>query len=280
MVGGEPIFVGDLLFDANQLIEKFMPGAPESIRKRERDALVRKLLPKFIDQKLMLVDTVRKLPEGADFEKILQQASKEFDEKALDKIMDSMGVDSIIQLDAHLRAQDSSLRQLRRSWSIDQLVRFFVMKDLDTDAEISHRELLDYYRQNISEFQTKGRAKWEQIMVRFERFPNREAAREAIVELGNKVVYGASFAETAKKSSQGYNAENGGMYDWTTQDSLVLKELDAAIFSLPIGRLSDIIETRDGFHIVRVIDRNEASVTSFPRCSGRNSREASGEKAV
>ena len=43
----------------------------------------------------------------------------------------------------------------------------------------------------------------------------------------------------------------------------MLKALDEAIFSLPIGELSESIETADGFHIVRVIERSEASHEPF-----------------
>ena len=42
IVGGEPIFVGDILFEVNQLIARFMPNAPANLVKRERRALVRK----------------------------------------------------------------------------------------------------------------------------------------------------------------------------------------------------------------------------------------------
>jgi parvulin-like peptidyl-prolyl isomerase len=44
---------------------------------------------------------------------------------------------------------------------------------------------------------------------------------------------------------------------------LVLKEIDSAIFSLPIAELSDIIETRDGCHVIRVIERTAATRTPF-----------------
>ena len=43
----------------------------------------------------------------------------------------------------------------------------------------------------------------------------------------------------------------------------MLKEIDKAIFSQPVGKLSDIIETKQGYHIVRVIERQPDSVTSF-----------------
>ena len=41
------------------------------------------------------------------------------------------------------------------------------------------------------------------------------------------------------------------------------KTLDEAIFGLPVGELSPIIEDEQGLHIVRVIERKEAYRTPF-----------------
>ena len=100
-------------------------------------------------------------------------------------------------------------------------------------------------------------------MVRFDRFSSRDEAQQEIASLGNRVIHGASLSALAKKSSHGYQASDGGQHDWTGRDALVLKEIDKAIFTLPIGKLSDVIETRDGLHIVRVIDRQEAGIKPF-----------------
>ena len=152
---------------------------------------------------------------------------------------------------------------MRKKWSEDQLVRFFIVKDMQSEASVTHHTLLDYYRENISDFESPARAKWEQVMVRFDRIGSHDGAQQAIVELGNKIVYGASFEEIAKKHSHGFQASDGGAHDWTTQGSLVSKELDQAIFSLPLNVLSDVIETDKGLHIIRVVERENASVVQF-----------------
>ena len=263
VVGDEPIFVGDMLFEVNQLIARFMPNAPAEIIKRERKGLIEKLLPKFIEQKLLLIDVKNGLPEQANFDDIVDSSSSEFDDQALEKMMESAGVESPIQFDAHLRAQGSSLRQLRESWTINQVVRYFLSQQIKTDSEVSHRELLEYYRAHEAEYAFKAQAKWEQVMVRSNRFSSQSEAMTKIIELGNKIVYGASLDGVAKKESHGFNAAEGGQHDWTTQGSLVSKELDSAIFSLPLGQLSDIIKTDQGFHIVRVIERKDAGKIEF-----------------
>ncbi len=280
IVGGEPIFVGDLMLEANQLIEQFAPDAPESVKAGQRRELIKRLLPKYIDQKRLLIDTKRGLPEGADFDKIVEQASKEFDEKALPEIMKQNGVTSTAELDAQLRARGSSLRKLRESWSIDQLVRYFLSQKLKIDTEISHQELLNYYNEHREDFEIKARARWQQVMVEFKNHRSRREAKRAIVEMGNQIVYGADMEAVAKKGSDGFRADEGGVHDWTTQGSLVLKELDQAIFSLPVGELSDIIETDRGYHIVRVLERSDAGSVPFTEAQVQIRKKLEEEKRL
>src|SRR5690606_20968408 len=58
-------------------------------------------------------------------------------------------------------------------------------------------------------------------------------------------------------------ASKGGQYDWTSKGSLKNETIDEVIFTLPVGELSPIIESPEGFHIVRVTQREEAGMVSF-----------------
>lgn len=263
LVGGEPIFVGDLLFEINQILEQFMPQASEEVKERERQKMIPKLLPRFVEQKILFLGSIRQLPPEADIEAVLEQAGKEFDDKALNAIMENSGIKSTAEFDAHLRVQGSSLRKLRRSWSVEQLTKYFLSQQLQISTEVTHQEMLESYRENHDSYAVPARSRWEQVMIRFDRSSSRAEAKKTLVELGNQIVYGANLAAVAEKSSHGFRADQGGQHDWTTRGALVLKEIDEAIFTLPIGELSDIIETRDGFHVVRVIERTEATHKPF-----------------
>ena len=262
-MGGEPIFVGDTLLDVNQLIEQHMGGAPESEKVKARRGLITQILPKLVNEKMLYVGALQDLPEEADIDTIVKSAAKEFDEKALPDLLKKVKVDNAGDYDKLLRRMGSSLRQRRETWAREQVTRFFVSEKLNLNQEITHQQLLDEYRANVDEYKIAEKSKWEQIMVRFDRFPSRDEAYEEIVELGNRIVNGASLPAVAKKESHGFRASEGGQHDWTGRDALVLKEIDEAIFALPIGKLSDVIETRDGLHIVRVIDRQEAGIKPF-----------------
>jgi len=263
MVGNEPIFVGDMLLEVNQLVAKFMPTAPQSVKDAEGEKLLNKLLPKFIDSKMLYVGMLQQLPEKADIKQIIEQAAKEFDENAMPKMMEASNLKTTAEFDAHLRAQGSSLRKFRLSWSQDQLTKYFLSQQLNVDKEVSHQAMLQEYQRRIETYAVPAKARWEQVMIRFDRCESRMAAKTQLAELGNQIVYGASFSAVAQKSSHGFSAAAGGQHDWTSKNALALKELDEAIFSLPIGELSDLIETREGYHIVRVHERTEATHKSF-----------------
>jgi parvulin-like peptidyl-prolyl isomerase len=263
LVGGEPIFVGDMLFEANQIIEAKIPQAPESAKQIQRKRIMKAMTKKFVDQKLLYVDAMGKLPEGANVDDLIKQATGIFNEQVLPDMMKSSGVKNITEFDGNLRVQGSSLRQVRTAWAKDQLARQFVQQSLNIDQTVTHQEMLDDYLANKEKYAIRAKSKWEQIMVRFDKSESRSAAKKKIAEIGNKVIHGANLAAVAKKHSDGFRATQGGQHDWTGKGALVLKEIDSAIFTLPIGKLSDIIESRDGYHIVRVLDRNEASHTPF-----------------
>jgi len=120
-----------------------------------------------------------------------------------------------------------------------------------------------YYRQHQDEFTTPARARWEELMVGFSKHPSKSAAGEAIARLGNRVCAGEPFAEVARNGSDGITASDGGQWKWTTKGALVCEALDRALFELPVGRLSPLLESETGFHIIRVIEREDAQVAPF-----------------
>jgi len=278
LVGGEPIFVGDLMFQINQIIEEKMAGAPEKIKEQQRQVAIPQLLPQFVESKLLYQGAIRGLPDGVDLEGIFVQVEQQFEETAMQKMMDSAGVKSTAEFDARLRGQDYSLRQLKRNWAIQQFTRHSIGQAIGNVPETTHQEMLDRYKKNLASYEKPARAKWEQILVRFDRTSSRAEAKRAIVEIGNQIVHGANFAATAKKLSHGFNAASGGLHDWTTQGALALEEIDEALFSLPVGELSDLIETKRGFHIVRIVERTSANRTPFLEAQVEIKKKIQGEK--
>jgi parvulin-like peptidyl-prolyl isomerase len=67
---------------------------------------------------------------------------------------------------------------------------------------------------------------------------------------------GEDFAELAKQYSDDPGSkENGGLYENFKKGTMV-KPFEDAAFSIPAGEISDVVETRFGYHIIKVIERN------------------------
>ena len=131
------------------------------------------------------------------------------------------------------------------------------------DREISHENLVQYYRDHIEDYRIAARARWEQLTARNDETGAAEKSFQLVGRMGNEVYQGAAFAAVAKRSSHGPLASSGGQYDWTPKGSLRSTVLDEAVFSLPIGRLSKRIKDDDGYHIIRVIERQDESLVPF-----------------
>ena len=262
-VGGEPVFVGDMMLELSQIIEQFIPTAPQEIKDARKTELIPRLLPKYIDGKILFVAMKQDLPDTAKIEDILKSAEEQFDEVMLPRMLEKNGVNSHGQLDLKFRSLGSSLRHVRKNWAENELVKYMLRSKINSGADVSHRELFDYYQENKETFSFKGKVQWEQVMVRFDRFGSRDEARDAIAKMGNEIVYGAALAAVAKSDSHGFRADEGGQQGWVHRASLADKKLDDLLFSIEPGKLSEIVETTKGLHIVRVLERVDAGFTPF-----------------
>jgi parvulin-like peptidyl-prolyl isomerase len=108
-------------------------------------------------------------------------------------------------------------------------------------------------------------------MVRKNRFSSPHEAYAEIARMGKEVwergtaqgVRGPAFADVAKAKSDGFTAKEGGLQDWTSKGALKAAAIDEALFSLQVGQMSPILESDEGFHIVRVLERKEAGREPF-----------------
>ncbi len=181
----------------------------------------------------------------------------------LAKLMDQEGIDTIAELDQHLRKFQTSVELERGAFKEQNLGRSYLWDNIKKRPEVNHREMLQYYRANVASYEIESRARWEQLSVYFEKYDSRKEAYSAIALMGNEVLRGAKLESVARRSSQESRAEQGGLHEWTAKGSLVSDPIDQAVFNLPQEKLSRIIEDDRGFHIVRVLERQDAGRVTF-----------------
>lgn len=270
LVGSEPILAGDILGPVNQALTKRLAElqpeqrqqVTEEMLEEQRQMALRELLPGVIDTKMVYLDFIRTIPQDK-LKEMQAHLDTQYAEFQLQKDLDQYGVHTAAELDIILRNEGSSLEKKKRLF-LEQIIASQQLRThVKPDTEVTHQQMLDYYYEHAADYEQRARARWEQLMVRFDKFATKAEAEQAIADMGNQVLRGAPLEAVAKKHSQGFRASDGGQYDWTTRNSLKNETIDAAIFSLPTNRLSQIIESPEGYHIVRVLEREEDSMKPF-----------------
>lgn len=266
-VGDEVILAGDLLGPINQALAPYEDKMPKDQIDRQRELLLRQQVPVAVESKMLYFAYLRDLPADVvndRMPKVWESVHKRFDEDELPKLLEKYNVQTAAELDAKMRESGWSLAKQRRMYGERNLGMAGAFSKIGREPEVTHDEMLRYYEARSGDYAVRAQARWEQLMVRFDRFPTRQAAADAIAAMGNEVALGgAPLWAVAKRGSHAFNAEQGGRHDWTNQGSLASAPIDQALFELPLGVLSQIIEDDQGFHIIRVIERRGAGRTPF-----------------
>lgn len=261
-VGSEVILACEVMAPVNGYIlshkDEIPPQQIEEVRKRR----TQEQLQQIVSVKLLYLDAKSEIARES-FQGIENKLYDYFERVEIDRMIKQAKVNTRDELETKLRTVGSSMNRERRAFMERTLAQEWVRQKVKFDGEIQVFEIVDYYREHPDEFDQPAQARWEELMVRFNKYPNKAAALDAITQMGNQVFQGKPIPEVAKEKSDGPTASSGGRRDWTTKGSLVAAELDRALFGLPVGQLSQIIETNWGYHIIRVVERKEATRTPF-----------------
>lgn len=278
IVAGQPILAGEQLVMINEIIQTQAADAPPFVHEKMMEQGMRELLPRSIERKMLYQEALLQLPETAKVEDIKKDLYKQVEEKQLPQLLKKYEANNLGELDARLRSLGGSWRALREQIVETEIGKFAVMSQLNVDEDVTYDQLIRRYMENRDSYRVEEQARWEHLMVSFSKTPDRGEAKRKLVSMGNEVIYGAPFAEVAKRGSDDFFAAQGGYNDWTKRNSLTNRQLEERVFSEPVGRLSDIIESDSGYHIIRVIERQEAGIISFTEMQDKLREEILNER--
>ncbi len=147
----------------------------------------------------------------------------------------------------------NQMRDMTRSDKIKQKMQAEITKNISaTPAEV--RDLYSKISQD-SLPTIPGEMQIQQI-TRSPKITNAEKdrIREKLRSLRDRIMKGANFATLAVLYSEGPSAPRGGELGFTPRSDLVPEFANEA-FNLKPGKVSKIVETEFGFHIIQLIDR-------------------------
>ena len=160
-----------------------------------------------------------------------------------------------------------SEEQLKESVRDQLLVQRVVDSSVRSTISVSPQEVARELEAHPELAKPGDRVRASHLLVRVDERRSEAQARVLIEDLHRQLAGGAEFAELAKRYSEDSHREDGGAMGWVAQGEL-LPELDTALFNLPAGQLSEPIQTRLGFHLLKAEERRSAS--SLPMTEANN----------
>ncbi len=280
VVGQEPLLLGDIMPPRKltpQIIEH--PEFESQLRRALAQAILRKaLVQQFINQQV----SGKSVKERQNAKQMIQKKVVEaFYTEAMPGMMKDFKCETEEDFYQQLEKQGTTVQGLQREWADNVLAQECLRSAVNVKPTVQLSELQDHYEDNLERFRQPAKVRFEILTAEFSKHPNRQAAYDAISDMGNQVFYGKPFETVAKESSNGWTASNGGKVDWTSQGALKSKPIDEAIFSLemtPVNQLSKVIEDATGYHIVRVLERQHERIVPFAEMQNEIRGELEKEK--
>ena len=129
-----------------------------------------------------------------------------------------------------------------------------VDRDVRSGVMVADSDMKRYFQEHRDRFALSEEYTLSQILIRPRSPEDTADAKEKVREVMVRLKQGESFEDLALRFSDGPNASHGDRLGLVRQGEL-LPGIERAIAPLVPGGTSDMIETSEGFHIVRVEDK-------------------------
>jgi len=137
-----------------------------------------------------------------------------------------------------------------------EIKKKYEMADFKPDQESELDQMVVLIKSRFSE-----RVRARHILIKTSRkddFKTRSKALNKIKAIKRRIDKGQDFVELAKSESEGPSAKNGGDLGYFTKGQMV-PEFEKSAFTLPVGGISNVVETEFGYHIIMVEEKKAAS---------------------
>lgn len=214
-----------------------------------------KLLMKKINERLELEEAER---QG------LTVTDDELD-RAVESIMQKNNFTSKWQLKAALSEQGMSYRRYKQQLRKQMTILKLVNQEVRSTVVISPDEVRQYYLAHRDNYRLPPHVSLRDIFLKIPAGATPDQIQKIRLRgehILRQLKRGDDFVILAGSESEGPNAENGGELGDLTKDQL-LPELVEPAFSIPPGHISGLIQTSNGFYIIKVVKREDNAFRSF-----------------
>lgn len=146
------------------------------------------------------------------------------------------------------------------------LTREVIGREVGSHITIGRDDMKKYYEEHKSEFERPEQVALSAIELTTAGKKDVEVAdlKKKAESILQRIKDGEDFAVLAKKFSDGSTAQDGGYLGQYKRGELS-KELEDKVFGMNRNQLTDVIETKQGFLILKVMERYEAGIQPYEK---------------
>jgi peptidyl-prolyl cis-trans isomerase SurA len=173
--------------------------------------------------------------------------------KRLDDVRKQNGLASLEDLEKAVEGSGLAWEDYKTSIRNGLLTQEVVRREVGSHITIPNDEVKKYYEAHPQEFTRPEQVVLSEILLSTEgKSPEEIAAVQKKAEdLRNRVIRGDDFNEIAKRYSEGSTAKDGGELG-TFKRGEMAPQLEEVVFKMDKGQITDVIQTKPGFEILKV----------------------------
>jgi parvulin-like peptidyl-prolyl isomerase len=205
---------------------------------------------------LLLVSRARQL--------VIEPSRGQIDE-AVDNMRQRLGFESETAFARALATSDMTMTAYRERTARQIKAREVIQREVDPRVTVEDEWLQRYYREHPDEFRVPARARLRELVLPEEKIAGADAMRLA-ADLRAALAGGEEMA--AAVARLGGDRVVGPVDMGWVQPGELAGPLDAAVWSLPPGALSEPVAARGGLHLVEVLERVESTMRPYVDVKG------------
>jgi parvulin-like peptidyl-prolyl isomerase len=220
--------------------EKAFVKSEANLKPEQMVSLKEEVLNHLIDEKVMLqrAGQLAITVGDAQTEARIEEIKKDYSADSFDSLFGNGGID-----------YPAWKKALQKRMLLEKVIA----QDVNAKIRVTDAEAELYFKANRKIYVLAQRIHAAQIVVR-----DRNRA-EGILK---RLKAGEDFGKVAREVSIGPEAERGGDLGFFER-GMMPEAIDRVVFSLPVGKLSSVVRSPYGFHLFKVLEKEDARGRKF-----------------
>lgn len=234
-------------------IQRQVRNTGKSLTDSELLEIKKKVLENLINRELLYQESQKqkiKIDEAAINEQLERLKKRFSSETEFQNVLSKMNL-----------SESAIKSQFKKDMAIQQ----FIDKQFTQKVTVSDKESKSYYDSHPNLFKQPEQVRASHILIKVDPQSNkmqRAEAQKKIEEIQQRLKKGEDFAVLAKEFSQCPSSVRGGDLGYFKRGQMV-KAFEEAAFALNPGEISDIVETKFGYHLIKVNDKRAETTISY-----------------